>query len=708
MGDNSPPFLYDHVSHNRFYGQPEAPFNPKAVTQASWTRPEPKPQPKAPYVDLNRHPDSYFTLPDGKSKWTPMSPKTKGRVINGRKVQLGLRVIALLGALGSLFCSIVIKNVATTVVWIVRVGVKLTPLQPAIAILHTLYGIYNLSRPPIARPPGTQATYMLFAATFDLGLIPFYVFAAYLGYEEYVFNDYDWTTLLSSDPHVTFKIARAMFLLGIIDGGLHAISLGISLFLGNIFRQITRLPPDMNPLEDNLTARPLKQTKSEIMEKRASKSTLGSDHVSSEDPLIGVPPNVPFTETRTNSALNGYGRFASDLADARRPLQVPDAPPMPPMLRVDSMPFHRPNDMTDDLTTIGSPIEGSDIFTRPTTTIPRASPVRERTPSVPIRSQCGSPASDNWIVFASRSGTPVEEPQDEHPAPRDPSSVYSREQEAAAPSKGGVMDWFSPQRYGLNIGEAITENVRGEYESVAVNEHYGTDDDVHDMLYQSGLYDHVEQDIGDHHIDIFQDHEELDEDTLNSLRVNPLALNPPSPQPKPDEPQNRVPSGRIALTDIPNLSPKPPVEEPVLDSPQKNGNFYGDLDTKPALGTPRKASQKKNSKVTIRKGQKFNAYGALKQHDDSDEHGLGVPHADPATIDGDRKGRVVSNSGADTIGAGPSLSYGNYIAGLGVGRRRDVSGKMAEEGRVEITTDPRDETSTTPIRAAGWARFAGL
>lgn len=78
------------------------------------------------------------------------------------------------------------------------------------------------------------------------------------------------------------------------------------------------------------------------------------------------------------------------------------------------------------------------------------------------------------------------------------------------------------------------------------------------------------------------------------------------------------------------------------------------------------------------------------------------------TVESDRKGRVVSNSGADfgpNVSGGSALSYGNYIAGLGVGRRRDVSGKVAEEGRVGINK-ATDEKPT--VRAAGWARFAGL
>lgn len=53
-----------------------------------------------------------------------MNPNTKTRVKYTRGIQLGLRIITLLGALGSLFCSIVIKNAAVTVMWIMRAGVN--------------------------------------------------------------------------------------------------------------------------------------------------------------------------------------------------------------------------------------------------------------------------------------------------------------------------------------------------------------------------------------------------------------------------------------------------------------------------------------------------------------------------------------------------------------------------------------------------------
>jgi len=53
-----------------------------------------------------------------------MNPRTKVWVKYARKTQLGLRVVTLLGALGSLFCSIVIKGAAVTVIWIIRAGVS--------------------------------------------------------------------------------------------------------------------------------------------------------------------------------------------------------------------------------------------------------------------------------------------------------------------------------------------------------------------------------------------------------------------------------------------------------------------------------------------------------------------------------------------------------------------------------------------------------
>ncbi|KAL4879162.1 hypothetical protein BJY04DRAFT_103787 [Aspergillus karnatakaensis] len=696
MGNSDPPFLYGHPDAFRFKGPTDRTFNPKAVTEASWSRPLPKPQPKGPLVSFNRHPDSYSNIPDGRSRWTPMSPRTKPKIIYGRKVQLGMRVFELIGALGSLFCAIVIKNVAASIIWIVRVG-------PAVAILHTLYAIYHLCRSPVTRPPGSQASYMLFASTLDLGLVPFYAFAAYLGYKEYNAETYSWQTLLSTDVDIIITIAKATFILSVVNGGLHLISLGLSGFLFNIFRQITHLPPDLNPLEDNLTSRrPHKRTKSEIAEKHASSSTFASAH--SAEPLIGSPRKVPFMHTRAQSSEDNTLHVPVDMTKQRGTSQT----------SIPQMPFqYRANTLED--TNYEIPLHDTDYVTRPTSSIPCSTPIRQPSPELPNRSQCVSPASDNWVAYSSRSASPVEESKKADPAPREPSSVYSR---AATPaSANGVIDWMSlAQKYGWDLDETISEDLRGEYESLAMHEYYGNEDDAHNVR-KNGLYDHDGRDggdIGDRRIDIYQDHGDSDDELgSNSLKVNPLALNPPTPQPLDTNKEiTRTPS-RMVLGDIPNLTPTPTKTKVApLDRSDKDGHFYGETDMKPITEAETKAAKK--TKLVKRKTDKHSSYGPLKQvtEDPAEED-----HDDPAinltVSERDRKGRVVSNSGADfgrRVGQNSNMSYGNYIAGLGVGRRRDVSGKMAEEGRGGIENSPTTKPSSgnsTP-RAAGWARFAGL
>lgn len=581
----------------------------------------------------------------------------------------------------------------------VSIGIFTDLVKPAVAILHTVYAIYHLCRSPVTRPPGSQASYMLFASTLDLGLIPFYVFTAYLGYKEFnAETSYSWKTLLSADPEVIIKIAQSTFYLAIINGGIHLISLVISAFLFNIFRQIARLPPDLNPLEDNLTARPHKRTKSEIAEKHASSSTLDATH-SVAQPLISAPRTIPFTHTRARSSEDNTLHPPVAMSKQRGGSQT----------SIPQMPFqYRENTLEE---TYEIPLHDTDFEARPTSSIPSSTPMRQPSPEVPTRSQCVSPASDNWVAYSSRSVSLADDAKNEGQAQRDPSSVYSRSETPA--SANGVIDWMGiAQKYGWDIGETISEDVRGEYESLAMHEYYGNEEDNHNVR-KNGLYDHDEgdeHDIGDHRIDIYQDNGDTDEEyTSNALKVNPLGLNPPTPQPILDSSNQpkRTPS-RMVLGDIPNLSPTPPTHKvPPLERPEKDGQFYGEPAGMATTGANLKSGKK--TKSSKRKADKKNSYGALKQRDeDSAKDHEASPPTDPSVAEGDRKGRVVSNSGANfgrRAVQRSDLSYGNYIANLGVGRRRDVSGKMAEEGRGGIDS-PKTGNSTP--RAAGWARFAGL
>lgn len=58
MGARYQPYMYTAASYedndSRF---PSKPFDPKAVTRASWERSPPKPKHEGPLVSFNRHPE---------------------------------------------------------------------------------------------------------------------------------------------------------------------------------------------------------------------------------------------------------------------------------------------------------------------------------------------------------------------------------------------------------------------------------------------------------------------------------------------------------------------------------------------------------------------------------------------------------------------------------------------------------------------------
>jgi hypothetical protein len=550
-----------------------------------------------------------------------------------------------------------------------------------------------------------------------------------MAYGEWTSNAYNWKTLFN-DSDITAKISETTFILALANGGLHLISFAISIFLAITFRKISHLPPDMNPLEDNLTARPRKSRKQgEVDEKHLSQSTMNSF----EDPLIGSPRSVPFLHTREQSLGGGSNRGSMSMVDEQRKsypavthqrlshLESPIEPSSPEML------FHHPASQPFDLTST-SPIPAPEyrkVASHAPEIIDATAQMRHLSSRTADRSETVSPLSDNWVAYSERSMSPEAQHADETTL-RQSSSVYSRKSDRTTTSTGsGFRDWFA---YGSkpapSIGSAIPEDVRGEYASLAMHEYYGLDDNDR------------EQDVGDQRMDIFPDPEEHNDDLIDerdgSLPFNPLMLNPPTPQPVLNQKtEDTDPVRRIALSDQPNLSynevTQPvsvPHESPKPSSPRTR--FYGELDVdgKPGLGLDREPSvqiARKPTKLTKRQSKKMSAYAALKKDDSGDESGYLSPKipTSPRAIESDRKGRVVSNTGADTArpgivaGVGASLSsYGSYIAGLGVGRRRDVSGKVAEEGRSEQVVEERPSQNHTPgsspTRAAGWARFAGL
>ncbi|KAI9816180.1 MAG: hypothetical protein M1827_001781 [Pycnora praestabilis] len=329
-----PPFIYDRPSQPSF-SSPYGNFNPKAVSQASLapSRPRSTQKQDGPLVSFNKHPDSYLILPYGNIDAKPMSRRTRKKVKYIRWLQLFLRCSALLGAVGLLVCVICVKGVQDSVGWIIRVA-------PGVAILHCIYAIYHLARGAAGRTPASSASYHLFAGCLDAGLVACYVFSALISETQHQLGDdvkYKWGSVFTS-TNGTDTIINTVFLFSVINGGIHLVSLLFCIYLAITFRKISKLPPDMNPLEDNLTSRHRKKnsTISEILsEKRGSQNikastlsgvTASKHDLNADDPLLAAPRTMPFMHTRTESTET----FLSAKTSQSRPNGHRNSRPNPP------------------------------------------------------------------------------------------------------------------------------------------------------------------------------------------------------------------------------------------------------------------------------------------------------------------------------------------------------------------------------------------
>ena len=124
---------------------------------------------------------------------------------------------------------------------------------------------------------------MIFASIVDAGLLPFLAFTALMARNQYLEVDEasgHWQTLFALATQTDIVI-YSTYLISMTTGGIHVASLCISIYLALVFRQISKLPPDMNPLEDNLTSRH-KRNKSSL-------SASVSDITSNRDSRLSAP-----------------------------------------------------------------------------------------------------------------------------------------------------------------------------------------------------------------------------------------------------------------------------------------------------------------------------------------------------------------------------------------------------------------------------------
>lgn len=120
-----PPYIFPPNRQAEF--NPTYDFDPKAVTRASYAASLPKsrkPKQEGPYLEFNRHPDSWTQALYGQLDVKPMNPRTRSAVKWTRIVQLVLRILQEIGALGALFLVITLKGMLDSQAWIVRVPVS--------------------------------------------------------------------------------------------------------------------------------------------------------------------------------------------------------------------------------------------------------------------------------------------------------------------------------------------------------------------------------------------------------------------------------------------------------------------------------------------------------------------------------------------------------------------------------------------------------
>ncbi|CAN8102421.1 unnamed protein product [Discula destructiva] len=318
MGGPQEPYMYTPTNHDNFDSycppSPSKPFDPKAVTRASWEPKPPKPKHEGPLVSFNRHPDTHV-VPEPRKQYKLPGPRTKAWIKGLRIAGLCLRVLQLIAAAGILFLFIIIDNVSSLTAWILRITAGVT-------MLHCAYGVFHLARPAGDRPPASSAAYQTFAAFTDLAVLPLYAYGC-LSVRN---SSGHWGTLLQNESLMNYFLPSLFYTLfvGVI---IHLISMVMGLWLALKFRQIANLPPDMNPLEDKFTSRHKKKLSvattstynfEAVPFEQLRRSGMPYDSVDTER-----PPSVPFHATRS-SPRSSFG--SADLPHRQYQIEPGNSP----------------------------------------------------------------------------------------------------------------------------------------------------------------------------------------------------------------------------------------------------------------------------------------------------------------------------------------------------------------------------------------------
>ena len=545
---------------------------------------------------------------------------------------------------------------------------KTNQVKACVVMVHCVYGIFHLSRKAGRRTPASSAAYQLFSAFSDLCVLPLYTY----GVMSTRSSSSTWTTLLSDSSLLSYLISA--FYWGLVGAaGLHFLTLLLASWLSYQFRQITLMPPDMNPLEDNLTSRAkhrrtktASSTNSSSMtayEKRLS--TPLEDRHRSGDPYqtVNRPPSVPFAHTRTKSEVSSRTRDSRLDLPSRQYQMTPGNSPrnsvvseFSPMQRMSAPPPPRHAAQSR-----GSYME---------------IPLHETNAS--SRGSVGSVGSQVTITSAGPAA-----------AQQQPRSAKFTEAWYASDS---LVDRTQQRNRAVNSLVLNAAGKRRDYDAVRQRGYAaGDDDDDYDSDPEpyTGNENYDPADLGD------------------SAHPNPLRSNPhahplaPSPPPKATPPRPKTPYrrpgtpgaalGELSLndrrvsgsTDIADAAPpafaardgdvsdvsdddndeRRPSPAATGPAPRRNATrLVRDLSKRMTWAGMGGAPKMRNSSIQAEGDFYSKPYGELKS-------------ATPPVM--------------QTVGTGRQVSSGNDydVSGGGAGAvfgRRAVSGKMAEEGRVNV------------------------
>ncbi|KAL7627629.1 hypothetical protein AAE478_001822 [Parahypoxylon ruwenzoriense] len=664
------PYMYD--AERRDSRSPEKPFDPKAVTRASW-EPESKKSKKkdGPLISFNRHPDAHEAPTGRTSKFRPMSGTIKWWIKFTRHVQLVLRLLEFIGGGGLLVLMILLTNVDPLTSWILRIA-------PGVVAISCVYAMWHLARPAHSRPPNSSAAYQLFAAFTDLAVLPLYAF----GVISVMNHGAEWTTIMAASKELQDYLVESEHYLLLSAGGLHVISLCISIWLCLMFRRIANMPPDMNPLESHLTSR-VKQHKrnkssvatnyTAISEDSKRLSTPLENYRSSGDPYedLSRPPSIPFMHTRSGSRDS----FASSNRDSRSDL---------PNRQYQITPGNSPRNSATSLADLKQRMSTPQLAQRASYTEVPLHEAGVSTPSTPTTGVATVPA-----------------PSPHQPTNASPTRIAKFTESWYASES--LINRTQERQRALNAAERKRQSQQRQSQYEALSHRYNFDDSDDDdddgANYNLGRGNNRYDDIIRPDYSDFEDSDRDDDDNVQSspinvtaqLHPNPLRLNPvPIPEPlctpsSSSSSKEKISSGVVprdsALSEVsPNSGCVTSGSHDIADEkPRTSASFWRRSIIVAGAGGRKDKDNNRGSRdlgagatrqvrnSSIQPDADFYAkpYGELKPATPPIMVGAGAGSSD-ATTGGGGSARQVSGT-----------DYGDL--GGGAWRRR-VSGKVAEEG----------------------------